>query len=85
MSFGITLPFMLYGVYRAVRIHIRERRLIATPAGLLLLFVVVYVGIHILSWSLVRYRLPVDSVLIIFAGYAVYELFAARFNSTELV
>jgi hypothetical protein len=29
---------------------------------------------HILTWTLVRYRLPVDAILILFAGLAIAEL-----------
>jgi hypothetical protein len=30
--------------------------------------------IHILTWTMVRYRLPVDAVLLVFAGLAVVDL-----------
>jgi hypothetical protein len=29
----------------------------------------------LLSWALVRYRLPIDAVLLVFAGLAVVDLF----------
>jgi hypothetical protein len=35
---------------------------------------VIYTTIHLLTWTLVRYRLPVDAILIIFAGLALVEL-----------
>ena len=44
------------------------------PLFLLYMFIVVYTGIHILTWTLVRYRLPVDAVLVIFAGLAMVDL-----------
>ncbi len=66
LSFGLALPFMLYGLIAAL------------PAWrkwlLLYLFVAVYTAMHLLSWALVRYRLPVDAVLLIFAAYAVTDL-----------
>lgn len=68
-SFGFFLPFMLYGLVLSLR---RWRRY-----SLLYLFVVVYTGIHLLSWAYIRYRLPVDAVLVLFAGLAVVDL-AAR-------
>jgi hypothetical protein len=40
----------------------------------LYLFMVLHTGIHLLTWPSPRYRLPVDAVLIIFAGLAVTEL-----------
>ena len=33
-----------------------------------------YVMLHLLSWALIRYRLPVDGVLLVFAGGAVAAL-----------
>ena len=43
-------------------------------ATLLYLFIAVYTVIHLLSWALIRYRLPVDAVLIIFAAYGLTNL-----------
>jgi hypothetical protein len=34
-----------------------------------------YSGAHILTWTLIRYRLPVDAVLIPFAGLALLDVF----------
>jgi hypothetical protein len=42
---------------------------------LLTTFVAAYTLVHLLSWALVRYRLPIDGVLVIFAGLAVARLF----------
>jgi hypothetical protein len=72
-SFGIFLPFMLYGLIRW-GLAGGFRRL-ASPAWLLLLFIVIYTGIHLLTWALIRYRLPVDAVLLLFAGYAIVDLY----------
>ena len=41
---------------------------------LFLLFVLIYTGIHLASWANVRYRLPVDAILILFAAYAINDL-----------
>lgn len=79
LSFALFLPFMLYGF---VRPFIRLTRspktsLLIRPsltAMLLYLFVLVYTGIHVLTWAQVRYRLPVDAVLIVFAALAISEL-----------
>jgi 4-amino-4-deoxy-L-arabinose transferase-like glycosyltransferase len=73
-SFGITLPFMLYGLFLAVRRSKSLLALVLSSQGLLILFVLVYSGIHILTWTLIRYRLPVDSVLILFAGLAITDI-----------
>jgi hypothetical protein len=79
VSFGLMLPFMTYGLFLGIRkiISMRGRRLlnlITSPEGLLILFVIVYSGVHILTWALIRYRLPVDAVLMSFAGLALYNV-----------
>jgi hypothetical protein len=47
---------------------------LSSPAFLLILFCGIYTLIHLLSWSLIRYRLPVDAVLLVFASLAVVDL-----------
>lgn len=100
LSFGLFLPFMLYGLFLALRRLWEQRgtREIATPPVmpgvaqhlrpefvlLLLLLTVSYSLVHILSWAHVRYRLPVDALLIPFAACAIdslldgLRLFAAK-------
>ena len=74
-SFGILLPFMLYGVLISFS-NLRKSFYPGQSADILIiyLFVVVYTLIHLLSWTLIRYRLPVDTLLIIFAGLGLFEL-----------
>ena len=72
LSFGLFLPFMLYGLVRAW--IERGKAAFLQPIGLLMLFIVFYSAIHLLSWALIRYRLPVDAVLMVFAGYAFVDL-----------
>lgn len=74
LSFGIFWPFMLYGLVRSF-INLpasagKKMYMIILLAG----FAVIYTGIHLVSWALVRYRLPVDMVLIFFAGVAIADL-----------
>jgi len=76
-SFGVFLPFMLAGAALAIFRRRGLWSLVFSPEGLLLLFAVIYSGVHILTWALIRYRLPVDAVLIVFAGLALVE--AGRF------
>jgi 4-amino-4-deoxy-L-arabinose transferase-like glycosyltransferase len=75
LSFGIYLPLMLYGVILAALRH-RSFRASGAWSGVVLLytFVAVYSLIHLLSWALIRYRLPVDAALMPFAGLAVVDL-----------
>jgi hypothetical protein len=67
-SFGLYLPFMIYGLILAIA------RLPRNLGVLLLGFALLYTMIHLLSWVLIRYRLPVDAVLILFAGLAAYDI-----------
>jgi 4-amino-4-deoxy-L-arabinose transferase-like glycosyltransferase len=66
LSFGLVLPFMLFGLYLSLP---RWRSYAA-----LYLFAAVHTGIHLLTWPAPRYRLPVDAVLMVFAGLALVEL-----------
>ena len=71
-SFGILLPFILYGlVLSFVR---RTKPLSKQPLSLLYLYIAIYSAIHVLSWTLIRYRLPVDAILVIFAGFGMIDL-----------
>jgi hypothetical protein len=80
-SFGIFLPFMLYGLYVTIRSLPRSiQELITSPFALLFLFWGFYVGVHILTWTLVRYRLPVDATLTMFAGIALWQILRSRFK-----
>ena len=60
LSFGLALPFMLYGLWRSRR---DWRRCLPVY-----IYTGTYIMLHLLSWALVRYRLPVDGVLLVFAG-----------------
>ncbi len=87
LSFGLFLPFMVYGLILALT-HMRREGplrfqsayaagspdLRAAQVVLFLLFVVTYTAIHLASWANVRYRLPVDAFLILFAAYGIDDL-----------
>ena len=71
-SFAILLPFMIYGLVLSV-IELRRAKAtflvsLASPIVLLYSFLVFYISLHLLIWALIRYRLPVDAVLIVFAA-----------------
>jgi 4-amino-4-deoxy-L-arabinose transferase-like glycosyltransferase len=75
ISFGLFLPFMLAGVVISFFQQPSPFKLRPPSRQLLLyLFMLIYTAIHVLTWTLVRYRLPVDAILIIFAGLALVEL-----------
>jgi hypothetical protein len=75
LSFGVMLPFMLYGLLlsgiRSWRCMVGGKQ---SATVLLYLFAAAYSLIHLLSWAMIRYRLPVDAVLILFAALAVTDL-----------
>jgi len=73
-SFGVMLPFMLYGLFIGIKKSSSFWNLLFSPQGLLILFALFYSIIHILTWTLIRYRLPVDAVLIPFAGLALFDV-----------
>jgi 4-amino-4-deoxy-L-arabinose transferase-like glycosyltransferase len=80
-SFGICLPFMLYGLWLAARRAWRSRSGTQRSAVMLLiLFILIYSMIHLLSWALVRYRLPIDSVLLVFAALGVQHVTSTLFR-----
>ena len=70
-SFGLLLPLMLLGLILSWRSH-------GASIILLYLFIVIYSGIHLLSWASIRYRLPVDAVFLLFAGLAGVYLWGRR-------
>jgi hypothetical protein len=78
-SIGVLLPFMLAGMVMAIRIAGPRaqggwRQFSVTPLAMLLLFMAVYSMLHILTWAMPRYRLPVDAVAISFAAVALNAL-----------
>jgi hypothetical protein len=68
-SFGLCLPFMLYGLILALRRPGFVRR-----NALLFLFAAFYTLMHLLTWAMVRYRLAVDATLMPLAALAVVDL-----------
>ena len=82
ISFGLALPFIILGI--AIWIQDAHKKRVPVPPGvLLLLFIAVYSAIHLLSWALIRYRLPVDAVGLIFAARGIYWLYQKIFSAQE--
>lgn len=78
-SFGVCLPFILYGFWISVNL-VRNPRTQHQRAEIMLLylFIVIYTTAHLLTWALIRYRLPVDAVLLLFAALGL-EYLATRY------
>jgi 4-amino-4-deoxy-L-arabinose transferase-like glycosyltransferase len=74
-SFALFLPLMLGGLVYSLA-SARLRRSTFPDTSLLLLFMLLYTGVHLASWALIRYRLPVDAVLLLYAGLAAAVLWA---------
>ena len=79
-SFALFLPFMLYGFWLAWRRDGPGRTpstwqdFSITPLALILLFILFYSLMHILTWAMPRYRLPVDAVALPFASLGLARL-----------
>jgi hypothetical protein len=84
ISYVLPLPFMLYGIFIALR-----RKLSVAPLVFFLLLIpLVY---YITHAGLTRYRYPIEPIIIVFASFGLYSLVVQmkrriirRFNSTEL-
>ncbi len=68
-ALGAYAPLWLYGAYLALR-----RPALRAHLGLPLLFMAFYTLMHVLTWAMVRYRLPVDAVAMPLAAVAVDDL-----------
>lgn len=78
-SYGLYLPFFLYGIVVSRKAWRRY--------SLIYLFAIIYSLIHILTWASIRYRLPIDAAMMPIAGLAVIEImdkFHAKNNILSL-
>lgn len=76
LSFGVLLPFMIIGLYLTVRDSRAVTQDLWHGLLLLILFISIYTAIHLLTWALIRYRLPVDAILILFAARSIEPVLA---------
>lgn len=75
-SFGLVWPFMLAGFLCSFYLKPWSLRLwLDRPVFLLQLFILLYTVIHLLTWALIRYRLPVDAVSLLFAAQTLLLLY----------
>jgi hypothetical protein len=80
VSFTLYLPFMAYGLGVALWEGRARGRLsfLASPVALAMLFMGFYSALHILTWAMPRYRLPVDAVAMPFVALALQRLGVVR-------
>ena len=82
-SFGLLLPFMVYGMFISWKDFIKGK-LVTRPAILILfVFIGFYSMIHLLSWALIRYRLPVDAIFLLFASYGILDIVKCAQNQRK--
>jgi hypothetical protein len=85
-SFGLMLPFFIYGLVLAVHWAGPAAQrgwgaFSTSPLALVLLFMLCYSILHILTWAMPRYRLPVDAVALPLAALALTQ--SVRFVTTR--
>lgn len=66
LSYGLLLPFGLYGVFRALRN--------SSAARLALLFFLSYTALHAVFIAKFRFRLPLDAILFLYAAGVLADL-----------
>lgn len=84
LSFTLFLPFMLSGIYIAGKAAIRQTGSsqpacflshLKNPVFFIFLFMAFYTLLHVLTWAMPRYRLPVDATALPFAALALEQGF----------
>jgi hypothetical protein len=78
LSIGIFMPLMLGGIYLTLA---RKSAIFNRKSAIFLVaFMAFYSVLHIFTWAMSRYRLPVDAVALPFASLAIVALgsFVAR-------
>lgn len=68
-SFGLILPFTLFGLFANLR-RLRE----LAP---IYLFIIVHTGVYAISWTMIRYRIPLDVFFIMFTAYTLVTILAS--------
>jgi hypothetical protein len=76
LSFGLLLPFLVAGTLLALfRRGVYGGSDARSAAFFILLMALLYSGLHFVTWTLVRYRLPVDAMLMPFAALGLVFLY----------
>jgi len=84
LSFGVCLPFILSGVLlAALRPAVADGRSSRPEAALLIGLVAAYSAFYLLTWTLIRYRLPADALLMPFAAFSMVRTCGYLANATR--
>jgi hypothetical protein len=70
LSYGLLLPFMLYGL---VDLLLGRKRMF----WFLIFPLFIQTFLHVLQWALTRYRNPIDSFVIILASYGFLQIYTS--------
>lgn len=68
MSFGLLFPFAVYGLV----LSLRDWRRFFILYG----FIITHSGVYVASWMMIRYRVPVDPLLIMFGAYGMVHIWS---------
>jgi hypothetical protein len=74
LSFGLLAPLVLCGFVAAFLRRGEGDGRGAAGAVLLVVVAATYAAVHLLTWTLIRYRLPVDAIVMPFAGCCLVYL-----------
>jgi 4-amino-4-deoxy-L-arabinose transferase-like glycosyltransferase len=74
ISFGLLWPFMLYGLLATIANIKKFTSINKFMIILFITFILFYTMLHLLSWALIRYRMPIDAVMLVFASYAIFNI-----------
>jgi len=74
LSFGVVAPFLVAGIVLVLTGHGTASPQAKSAAILLVVVAFVYTLVHLLTWTLVRYRLPIDAFVMPFAGVSLLAL-----------
>lgn len=84
LSFGVCLPFFLSGVRLALlRPRKADGRSSISEVALLVGIAAMYSAFYLMTWTLVRYRLPVDALLMPFAALSIVWTAGCLHNATQ--
>jgi 4-amino-4-deoxy-L-arabinose transferase-like glycosyltransferase len=74
-SFGLILPFTIIGLL----LNLRHWRRLAP----IFLFILIHTSIYAVTWTMIRYRIPLDIFFIMFAAYTINMAYLMLYEGTS--